>query len=253
VESEDSDRKFTLPEMQLETIKRVAAKNSRIVVVMNAGGGVEINSWLDKAKGLLWAWYPGQEGGTAIAETLFGQVSPSAKLPITLANRYEDHPSARYYNLNNAGKTPYTEGLMVGYRGFDAKQIEPAFPFGFGLSYTSFSYSKPALTRRDDGSILVSFTLANTGGRMGAEVAQVYVEPPAGKSRPLQKLEGYARVSLASGTEQRVEVLLPPRAFAYWDSGWVVDAGRYNVHIASSSRDRKLSLPVDVTAAKLPL
>jgi beta-glucosidase len=253
VESEDSDRKFALPEMQLETLKRVVAKNPRTIVVMSAGGGVELESWLPQVKGLLWAWYPGQEGGTAIVETLFGQVSPSGKLPITLAKRYEDHPSARYYNVNQSGKTPYTEGLLMGYRGFDANQTEPAFPFGFGLSYTSFAYSKPELVRKDDGTVVISFAIANTGGRMGAEVAQVYVEPPEGKGRPPQKLEGYARVSLASSTEQRVQVVLPPRAFAYWDNGWTVDAGRYNIHIASSSRERKLALAVELPAAKLPL
>jgi beta-glucosidase len=253
IEGEDSDRSFALPETQLETLARVTAKNPRTIVVMTAGGGVDFNGWLDRVKGLFWAWYPGQEGGTAIAEALFGKINPSGKLPITMAKRYEDHPSARFYQLNQSGKTPYTEGLQVGYRGFDTNHIDPEFPFGFGLSYTTFDYSKPDVTRNADGHVTVSFSIKNTGGRVGSEVAQVYVEPPVGEQRPPQKLEGYARVTLAPGAEQRVTVELQPRAFAYWNDGWTVAPGRYQIHVGSSSRARKLTKAVELAAAKLPL
>jgi beta-glucosidase len=219
---------------------------------MNAGGGVSLDGWLARVAGLVWAWYPGQEGGTAIAEVLFGKTNPSGKLPITLAQRYEDHPSTPYYEVNEGGRTPYAEGLLVGYRGFDAAKIEPAFPFGFGLSYTNFEYSQLALEPREDGSVGAAFTITNTGPRAGDEVAEVYVAPPAGRGRPPQKLEGFARVSLAAGASKRVTVMLPPRAFAYWADGWVIDAGRYEVRVGASSRDRRLVSKVDLPAARLP-
>ena len=251
VESEDSDRQFALPENQLKTLQRVIGKNPHTVVIMNAGGGVELSGALEQVQGLLWAWYPGQEGGTAIVETLFGKQNPSGKLPITLAKRFEDHPSSPYYKLNEGGKTPYTEGLLVGYRGFDAKNITPAFPFGFGLSYTTFTYDKPEFVKQSDGSVTVSFTIKNTGGTTGDEIAQLYVAPPPGEQRPPQKLEGYARVSLVPGAEQRVSVALPTRAFAYWNKGWKVDAGHYTIVVGGSSRDRKLTLDVELAEARL--
>ncbi len=245
VESEDSDRAFELPEVQLETVRVATSKNPRTVVVLNAGGGVELDSWLGSVPGLLWAWYPGQEGGTAVAEVLFGLRSPAGKLPITLAKRYADHPSAPYYHVNEGGRTPYTEGLLVGYRGFDAAGTEPAFPFGFGLSYTTFVYSEPNLAKTGDGSVEVSFTLTNSGVVAGDEVAQVYVSPPDGQGRPPQKLEGFVRVSLPPGARRRVKVVLPPRAFAYWDDGWRVSPGSYGIHVAASSRDRRLTLNLE--------
>jgi beta-glucosidase len=250
VESEDSDRPFALPAVQLDTLRRVTDKHKRTVVVLNAGGGVALD-WLDRVQGLLWAWYPGQEGGTALVRTLFGAHSPSGKLPITLARRYADHPSAPFYQLNEGGKTPYGEELLMGYRGFDAAGTEPLFPFGFGLSYTTFAYDGQELVRDADGAVTVSFTVKNTGTRPGDEVAQVYVVPPAGKQRPPQKLEGYARVSLSPGATERVSVKLAPRAFAYWDSGWRVEPGRYTIAIGSSSRDRRATVAVEMAAADL--
>jgi len=246
VEAEDSDRKFQLPEMQLETLRLVVAKNPRTIVIVNSGGGVDMSGWLEKVSALIWAWYPGQEGGTAIAETLFGRFNPSGKLPVTFANRYEDHPSARYYNVNNAGKSPYTEGVLVGYRGFDAAGIAPLFPFGFGLSYTNFAFSEGSVARSSDGNVLVSFTVKNTGNREGVETAQLYVAPPPGNGRPPQKLEGYSRITLSPGASKHVSLSLSPRAFAYWSDGWKVPAGRYTVYVSASSRDRRISLNVDL-------
>jgi beta-glucosidase len=251
VEAEDSDRRFALPESQLLTLRHVIAKKRPTVVVVNAGGGVDLEGWVDDVQGLLWAWYPGQEGGTAIAETLFGKRSPSGKLPVTLAKRYADHPSAPYYNLNQDGKTPYTEGVFVGYRGFDRAGTAPAFPFGFGLSYTSFGYDKPELKLGPDGTVTIGFTIKNVGSVAGDEVAQVYVGPPQDPQRPPQKLEGFARVSLAPGAERRVKVTLPQRAFAYWNHGWKIAPGRHEIHVAASSRDHRLTLGVDLKEAEL--
>lgn len=242
VEAEDNDRQFTLPEVQLETLKLVMSKNPRTVVILNSGAGIASEGWLERVQGLVWAGYPGQEGGTAIAELLLGHQNPAGKLPFTWAHRYEDYPSAPYYKINERGKTPYTEGLLVGYRGFDAAGLAPAFPFGFGLSYTTFAYENPDLVRQDDGQVIVRFTVKNTGTKAGDAVAQVYVAPPASKGRPPQKLEGFVRVNLLPGAERRVSVSLPPRAFAYWDQGWRIEPGPYRIHVGDSSRDRRFTL-----------
>ncbi|HMA94006.1 MAG TPA: glycoside hydrolase family 3 protein [Polyangiaceae bacterium] len=251
VEGEDTDRKFALADAQLATLRRVVAKGRRTIVVMNAGGGVDLEGWLDKVHALLWAWYPGQEGGTAIVETLFGKQNPSAKLPITMAKRYADHPSARYYNLNEGGKTPYAEGLFMGYRGFDAAGIAPAFPFGYGLSYTEFAYSQGNVSLRPDGTVEVSFSVKNVGSVAGDEVAQIYVAPPPDAQRPPQKLEGYTRVNLQPGAERRETLVLPQRAFAFWNAGWKIVTGHHAIYISGSSRDRKLTLGVELSAAYL--
>src|SRR5690606_29648038 len=206
VESEDSDRSFFLPKAQEETIKRVAKQHDRVVVIMTAGAGVSLEGWIDDVEGLLWAFYPGQEGGTALSRLILGDVSPSAKLPMTLARNYEDHPSAPYYQENDHGRSPYTEGLMVGYRGFDALGREPRFPFGFGLSYTEFRYGEARASTAGDGSVTVSVPIKNVGSRAAAEVAQLYVIPPADQQkalgRPPKKLEAYTKLALAPGEEK---------------------------------------------------
>ncbi len=253
VESENSDRDFALPDVQRETLDVVTRNNPRTIVVVNAGGGVDFEGWLDGVPGLVWAWYPGQEGGTAVAEILFGATNPSAKLPITLAKRYEDHPSAPYYNVNEGGSTPYTERLLVGYRGFDAAGVEPEFPFGHGLSYTQFEYSRAQVVRRPSGDVAVTFTVTNAGTRPGAEAAQIYVAPPTGHDRPPQKLEGFAKPVLAPGAAERVTVVLPPRAFAYWSDGWQIDAGSYEIRIGASSRDPRLVATVELPESRLEL
>ena len=141
VEAEDSDRPFALPPAQVETVQLAALANPRTIVVVNAGGAVDLAAFVDRVPALLWAWYPGQEGGRALADVLFGDVSPSGKLPVTFARRYQDYPSAPFYNVDQGGKTPYGEGVFVGYRGFDAAAVEPAFAFGHGLAYTTFDYA----------------------------------------------------------------------------------------------------------------
>lgn len=255
VESEDSDRSFFLPKAQEETIKRVAKQHDRVVVIMTAGAGVSLEGWIDDVEGLLWAFYPGQEGGTALSRLILGEVSPSAKLPMTLARKYEDHPSAPYYQVNDHGRSPYTEGLMVGYRGFDAYGREPRFPFGFGLSYTEFRYGEASVKSSDNGSLTVTVPIKNVGSRAGAEVAQLYVVPPADQQkalgRPPKKLEAYTKVSLVPGEEKLATFHLPPRAFAIWDRGWVVPQGRYELLVSSSSRDPGVKVVVDRPAARL--
>ena len=256
VEAEDSDRPFTLPAAQIETVRLAAAANPRTIVVVNAGGAVDLAGFVDRVPALLWAWYPGQEGGHAVADVLFGDVNPSGKLPVTFARRYEDYPSAPYYNLNQNGKTPYTEGIFVGYRGFEAKKVTPQFPFGHGMSYTTFKYSDLEATLAADGSATVSLKVTNTGKREGNEVVEVYVAPPKSSvPRPPKELKGYARAPLGAGETKAVSVTLEPRAFAYWDDAkkqWTVEAGSYEILAGASSADIRLRGKVDVAARVSP-
>jgi len=255
VEAEDSDRPFTLPAAQIETVRLVAAANPRTIVVVNAGGAVDLQKIVDRVPALVWAWYPGQEGGRAAADILFGTVNPSGKLPVTFAKRYEDYPSAPYYNVNQGGKTPYTEGVFVGYRGFEARKVQPQFPFGFGLSYTTFKYSDLQATPAADGSAAVTLKVTNTGPRDGDEIVEVYVAPPKSNvARPPKELKGFARVSLGKGETKQVSLTLEPRAFAYWDDAkkqWAVEAGAYEVMAGASSADVRLRRKIDVAAATL--
>ncbi len=243
-ESEGADRTFSLPAGQDELISVMADANEQTVVVMTSGGAVDTNRWLDRVPALLQGWYPGQEGGTAVAEILFGEVNPSGRLPATFEQRWEDNPSyGSYYPEPGTLKVNYKEGIFVGYRGFDARDIEPLFPFGHGLSYTSFKYSKLTISPQDtdDGKVQVSFDLTNTGSRAGAEVAQVYVsDSHSDVPRPPKELKGFSKVSLQPGETQRVTVELDQRSFAYYDVNsrdWEVTPGTFEVLVGRSSKD----------------
>lgn len=251
VEAEDSDRPFALHRAQVETIRVVAAASPRTVVVLTSGAAVDVAGWLDDVEALLWAGYPGQEGGTAIADVLFGDHDPEGKLPATFAKRFEDYPSASSYHVREGNQTPYAEGVLVGYRGFDAARIEPAFPFGFGLRYTTFHYAHPAVTRGEGGAVSVRFDVRNAGSRRGVEIAQVYVAPPSTTSptRAPLSLGGFARVELDPGETRWVEVVLPWRAFAYWDGDWKVDPRAHEIRIGGSSRDLPLSVELQPLAS----
>jgi beta-glucosidase len=257
VEAEDSDRPFDLPPAQIETVLRAVKANPRTVVLVNAGGGVDVRAFVDRVPALLWGWYPGQEGGRAVAELLFGDVSPSGKLPVTLGKRLEDYPSMPQYRVSRDGKTPYTEGVFVGYRGFEALERAPQFPFGFGLSYTTFAYSDLSIGGDGAaGTARVAFKVTNTGSRTGDEIAEVYVAPPkAMVPRPPKELKGYARVSLRPGEDREVTIPLEPRAFAYWDvtrDKWVVEPGVYEILVAAASNDVRLRGRIALTGAALP-
>jgi beta-glucosidase len=258
VEAEDSDRPFELPETEVETVKLAAAANPRTIVVMNAGGGVDMSRFLDKVPALLWAWYPGQEGGRAIADVLFGDTNPSGKLPVTFGKRYEDYPSARYYKISDGGKTPYTEGIFVGYRGFQQNGVEPLFPFGYGMSYTKFEYAVTSARALPNGGAVVQATVKNAGRRDGDEIVEFYVAAPkGGVPRPPRVLEAYRRVSLQAGASTSLEVELEPRAFAYWAEsasppGWSVDDGTYDILMGASSADIRAKAGVEIHARRLP-
>ena len=254
-ESEGADRTFRLPAGQDELINAMLEANKRTVVVMTSGGGVDMNAWLDRVPALLQAWYPGQEGGTAIAEILFGEENPSGRLPATFERHWQDNPSYdSYYPEPGSLRVHYKEGIFVGYRGFDSKNIDPLFPFGHGLSYTSFEYRKLSISpdHRDDGKITVTFELTNTGNRAGAEVAQIYVgDSHSDVARPPRELKGFAKVYLQPGETRQVSVDLDRRSFAYYDvaaRAWRVSPGAFDVLVGRSSRD--IVLKDNVTYAK---
>ena len=237
------------PVDQDELIASVAAANPHTVVVLQTGGPV-LMPWLRSVKSVLETWYPGQEDGNAVAALLFGEVDPSGKLPETFPRSERDLPtqSARQYPGVD-GHVTYSEGLLVGYRWYDRKRIEPLFPFGHGLSYTTFRYSNLSATPRGDGSVDLRFTLTNTGSRPGAEVAQVYVHEPGATGEPPRQLKGFAKVLIQPGQSRLVRLTLPPRAFAFWDTsqtahGWTIAEGDYSISVGSSSRDLRLRADV---------
>jgi beta-glucosidase len=247
---EGSDRvDMKLPFGQDELISKIVAANPKTIIVLE-GTMVEMDSWLGKVPALLQAWYPGMEGGNALAKVLFGDVNPSGKLPATFPKRLADSPAhalGAYPGTN--GTVTYTEGLLVGYRWFDTKNIEPQFPFGFGLSYTTFKYSNLKLVQSlnddTDGTIVrAQFEITNTGLRDGAEVAQLYVhEASPSLPRPQKELKGFEKVFLKAGEAQTVSIPLNRGAFAFYDparSGWVAEKDRFEILIGSSSRDIRL-------------
>lgn len=218
-------------------ISAVASKAKRVIVVLENGSPV-LMPWLDNVQGVLEAWYPGVQGGQAIADVLFGDVNPSGKLPMTFPQRDTDLPQrlVSHTDLN----VNYDEGLLMGYRWYDAKGIKPLFPFGFGLSYTTFAYS--AITVRSDGSsnVRVHFTVKNTGTLAGAEVAQVYAMLPTGLGEPPQRLVGWAKVVLAPGQARQIIVSIPAERLATWNTGkhaWQINPGKYVLRVGGSSRD----------------
>jgi beta-glucosidase len=255
-EGEGHDRPFGLPEAQVELIRAVAAVNPHTIVVINAGGGVAWAGWLDRVPAVLQAWYSGQESGRAVAEILFGDVNPSGKLPATFEKRAEDNPTFPYYHLSENHTTPYTEGIFVGYRGYDEKNIEPQFCFGHGLSYTEFEYGKLEVTTNRipaNRSVTVTVEVKNTGERAGDEILQLYVHPvKSSVPWPPKELRGFERVSLKPGETKTVSLALPAGQLAFYDvktHGFVVEPGAFDIMVGSSSRDIRGKLRLDVVAA----
>jgi beta-glucosidase len=280
-----------LPNNQDQLVREIAKANPHTVVVMMSGTPNKVKNWIDAVPAVVQAWYAGQEQGNALADVLFGDVNPSGKLPLTFPIDEQQTPfttQAQYPagdldacivlaasggggsgpgsggSVPDSGGSPllaaadqphctvnYSEGLFVGYRGYDQFDIEPQFPFGFGLSYTTFSYDHLQVTpATNDGSmhVLVRFRLTNTGQRAGAEVAQVYFGLPAGVGEPPKRLAAFARVRLDAGESKEVEIAISPndvpRPLAYWDearNGWATAKGEYKVYVGRSSRDLPLT------------
>jgi beta-glucosidase len=246
-EGEGQDRTFQLPAGQDELIAMVRNANPKTVVVVTSGGGVDMSRWVDGTHAIVQAFYPGQEGGHALAQLLFGDFSPSGKLPVTFERRAEDSATFGSYVPDQNLKVSYREGVFLGYRHFDKLGTKPLFPFGHGLSYTTFQYANLTVTPgtlSGDGTIKVAFDVSNRGRREGAEVAQVYVgerRPPV--PRPPKELKGFAKVKLAPGKSQRVEVVLDRRAFSHYDvaaKAWKATPGDFDILVGSSAQQIEL-------------
>ena len=229
-------------------IDAVAARAKKTVVVLQAGTAVTM-PWLSKVHAVLQAWYPGVQGGRAIANLLTGKANPSGKLPITYPRREVDLPQTAISPTDL--RVVYSEGLKIGYRWFDSKAIEPLFPFGHGLSYTSFQYDGLVSSVAANGDVRVRFTLSNTGVRAGAEVAQIYADGSGLPGDAPRKLVGWVKVNLKSGESRTVDVTLPVGRFAVWDGGWKVRGTRAAIVVAASSRAPKLMGSITLASMKL--
>ncbi len=245
-ESEGQDREsLSLPAAQDELIARVAAANPNTVVVLNVGSPV-VMPWLDRVKAVLQMWYLGQEAGNAIADVLFGAADPGGRLPTTFPRRIQDTPAYINYPGEN-GRVRYGEGLFVGYRYYDKRDLAPLFPFGHGLSYTDFAYSNLRLSAdvlTPDDLLTLSVDVRNTGDRPGSDVVQVYVRDVASRLvRPEKELKAFAKVHLQPGQTQTVTLTLDRQALAYYDpaaAGWVVEPGEFEVLVGRSAADIRL-------------
>ncbi|WP_080960881.1 beta-glucosidase [Pseudomonas lundensis] len=254
-EGEGSDHGYELPDQQAELIKHVAKANRNTIVVMHGGGVADMKPWSKKVGAALQAWFPGQQGGQALAEILYGKVNPSGKLPVTIDKRIEDNPSyasyqdpAAYRGDHALTEMTYSEGLYMGYRGYDKKHSKPLYPFGYGLSYTTFGYSDLKLSSNvmaPGSTVEVSFTLTNTGDKAGFEVAQLYVQPvkPA-VDRPKKELKGFTKVYLKPGESKTVSIPIDARSLAYYvdkTASWDVDAGKFKILVGADSQNLPLN------------
>jgi len=247
-ESEGFDRAdMKMPEGHIRLIEAVAAANANTVVVLLCGSPVE-TPWIDKVRALLYMGLPGQAGGEASVDILTGLANPCGKLAETWPQRYEDAPCAAYYGEPHRD-AQYREGIFTGYRYYETAKAPVRFPFGFGLSYTRFAYSALAISGR-----AVTFTVTNTGGSAGAEVAQLYIVPPRGGiHRPAKELKAFVKLFLQPGESKTADFYLDDRGFAVWQDGWKLQTGVYGIQIASSARDIRLSSEIKIDGEDIPV
>jgi beta-glucosidase len=249
-EGEGFDRAFQLPGGQDELIRQISAVNKNTIVVLTAGGNVDMTQWIDNVPAVLHAWYPGQEGGTALAQIIFGDYSPSGKLPASFEHRSQDNPTFHSYHPEKGGKrVQYSEGVFLGYRHFDRADAEtkPLFAFGYGLSYTTFGYSQLEVTPLRGNlrePVSVSFDVKNTGNRAAAEVAELYVgDSHASVPRPVKELKAFAKVNLKPGEIKRVTLTLDGRSFSFYDvkkKDWSAEPGDFTILVGGSSDNIQL-------------
>ncbi|HEY5961297.1 MAG TPA: glycoside hydrolase family 3 C-terminal domain-containing protein, partial [Polyangiaceae bacterium] len=250
-ETEGRDRlSFELPRHQANLVRTIADANPRTVVILSGGSPLDLGQFVGRVKGVMMTWFPGQEAGDAISDVLFGDVSPSGRLPFSWPKRRSDAPDAANFP-GTRESVHYAEGLLVGYRYYDQKQIAPLFPFGYGQSYANFEYrditvSPPAA----NGDVTVNLVVKNIATRPGAEVVQAYVHPIGPRlARPEQELKAFARVTLLPGEERSVNLTLGARAFSFYDPDrhdWVREAGKFEIRVGSSSRDQRRSQPIEL-------
>jgi beta-glucosidase len=256
-ESEGYDRPdLDLTEQQVALIKAVAKAQPKTVVVLNNGAPVDMRAWLDDVAAVLEAWMMGQAGGGSIADVLLGITNPSGKLAETFPLKLQDTPAHINFPGGN-GEVNYGEGLFIGYRYYDYKDIDVLFPFGYGLSYTSFEYSKPKVSSRkfkDTDGLTVSVDVKNTGQVAGKEIVQIYVRDVKSKLvRPLKELKGFAKVDLKPGEKKTATVKLDFRSFAYYHAGhktWITESGEFEILIGASSRDIRCRETVELESTQ---
>ncbi len=238
-----------MPFGQDELIKAVIKANPRTIVVLIGGGAIDMTQWIGNTKGIIEAWYGGMEGGTALAEVIFGKVNPSGKLPVSFPKVLEDVPAHKLGDFpGKNGVAVYRDDIFVGYRYFDTYKVEPQFAFGHGLSYTEFSYKNLKLTKAANGNVTATFTVTNTGKVYGGEVAQVYVrKEKSAVTRADKELKGFQKVFLQPGESRTISIELKKDAFQYFDekkNTWSMEKGEYTIQAGGSSRNIYLSKPI---------
>jgi beta-glucosidase len=267
-DSEGSDISFDLPEEMNTTISRIAKLNAKTVVVMNTGGGKNMSSWNNEVAAILYSWYPGQVGNQALAEIISGVTNPSGKLPITIERDFKDSPGYPYLPKGEELYTGwdfdmdmdysvfdihYNEGVFVGYRWYEHKNIQPLYAFGHGLSYSTFEYANLKTNAENytmDDAVLVKVEVTNTGEVDGKEIVQLYVKDlEATVERPVKELKDFQKVHLKAGQKETVYFTLKKRDFAFWDentSSWKVEPGKFEIQVGASSADIKLKKRISV-------
>ena len=244
IDSEGFDRSdMVLPYEQDMLIDALLSVRKDLIITLIGGSPVEM-PWKDKASAILWSYYAGMETGNAFAKIIFGDINPSGKLAETFPQKYQDCVTAKNGQFGVWGKIKLEEGLYIGYRHFDRQHIAPAFCFGHGLSYTEFCYSGLTLKTEKGRDVKLSFTVKNTGKKIGSEIAQVYVAPIASKvDRPDKELKAFAKIELAPGKSRKVDLILKQSVFAYFDEhlhAFIADAGDYEILVGASSGDIRL-------------
>ncbi|WP_423818628.1 glycoside hydrolase family 3 C-terminal domain-containing protein [Salinimicrobium sp. TIG7-5_MAKvit] len=255
-ESEASDRKdLELPFGQVELIKQIKEVNPNTIAVLIAGAPYDLREVNSSVSTLVWSWFNGSEGGNALIDVLTGDVNPSGKLPWTMPKRLEDSPAHATKSFPGDDSVTYKEGILVGYRWFDTKNIAPLYPFGYGLSYTTFNFKNAAVDKSEtysvDDSVVITLDVENSGKRAGKEVVQVYLSKPTSRiERAAKELKGFSKVMVQPGKSEKVTIRIPISEFAFYNvekQDWEVESGEYLLHIGNSSRNilQTISLRVD--------
>ncbi len=265
LDMESFERPFALPKNEENFIRMAVEANPNTIVLVNSGSGIRMSRWNDKTAAVIYGWYPGQNGMNAIADVISGDLNPSGKLPMTIEKEFKDSPAStmlperaelyhlapRAYNerLITVYDVNYHESVLVGYRWFDTKGIEPLYPFGHGLSYTTFELDK-AKVKKEGDKFKVSVVVENTGARDGAEVVQLYVgEDNPTVLRPKKELKAFEKVMVPAGEKVKVEMEIDAQDLAFWDDtvhGWKTNAGEYTVSLGTSSADIAVTLPITI-------
>ena len=269
-DAEGTERPFELEKKDEALVNLAVNNNSNTIVIVHSGSAINMSKWAKKCAALLYGWYPGQNGAEAICDILTGKISPSGKLPMTIERRFKDSPAVntvpKGFDLAKAKGNPnekafhpwtydvhYTEGVLVGYRWYETKGIKPLYPFGYGLSYTTFELKNPKVdakgkTLSDDNVLRVTIDVENVGSRDGAEVVQLYVsEKNPTVLRPVKELKAFEKVAVKSGKKQRVTFEVNKRMLAFWNDQtdrWQTNPGEYTLRIGTSSTDISAELDI---------